>query len=236
MTGFAKTEKNKIKRLPKRGYYDRETIYRILDEALICHVGIVEGGQPYVIPINFARVGDSIVLHGAKASRLLKHVEAGNPVCVEATIVDGLILARSIFHHSLNYRSVVLFGAGRLVVDEHEKLAALEAVSEHLIPGRWKEARLPNTRELNATSVVSIHIDEASAKVRVGPPLDEEEDYALPVWAGILPLQEIPLSPLQDELQSDDVPLPGYIANYSRRRAGEHVTETVQEHEHEQGR
>lgn len=216
MTDFAKTEKNNIRRLPKRGYYDRETIYRILDEALICHVGFVSAGQPYVIPINFARVGDSIVLHGAKASRLLKHIEAGNPVCVEVTIVDGLVLARSVFHHSLNYRSVVLFGTGHLILDEQEKLAALEAVTEHLIPGRWKEARLPNQKELNATSVVSIRIDEASAKVRVGPPVDEEEDYALPVWAGVLPLQEITLLPLQDELQSEDVSLPGYVARYSR--------------------
>jgi uncharacterized protein len=181
MTDFARTEKNRIKRLPKRGYYDRATIYRILDEALICHVGFAEGGQPYVIPINFARVDNTIVLHGAKASRLLKHVEAGHPVCVEATIVDGLVLARSVFHHSMNYRSVVLFGTGRLITDEDDKLAALEAVTEHLIPGRWKEARLPTRKELNATSVVSIQIDEASAKVRVGPPVDEEEDYGLPV-------------------------------------------------------
>ena len=225
MSDFAKTQKNSIKRLPKRGYYDRETIYRILDEALICHVGFVESGQPYVIPINFARFGDTIVLHGAKASRLLKHIEAGNPVCVEVTIVDGLVLARSVFHHSVNYRSVVLFGTGRPVMDEQEKLTALEAVTEHLIPGRWKEARRPNHKELNATSVVSIPIDEASAKVRVGPPVDEEEDYVLPVWAGVLPLQEMPLTPIQDELQSENVTLPGYVAKYTRTRAGEKVTE-----------
>src|SRR5512138_1632297 len=153
MTDFAKTEKNRINRLPKRGHYDRETIYRILDEALICHVGFVAAGQPYVIPINFARVGDRIVLHGAKASRLLKHVEAGNPVCVEATIVDGLVLARSVFHHSINYRSVVVFGRGRLL-EEQEKLEALRAVTEHLVPGRWDEARLPNRKELDSTRVV----------------------------------------------------------------------------------
>lgn len=219
MTDFVKTKRNRINRLPKRGYYDRETVYRILDEALICHVGFAEGGQPYVIPINFARLGDTIVMHGAKASRLLKHVEAGHPICVEATIVDGLVLARSVFHHSLNYRSVVLFATGRLVEDEIEKLAALEAVTEHLIPGRWKEARRPNRKELNATSVVSIAIDEASAKVRVGPPVDEEEDYGLPVWAGVLPLQEIPSAPVRDAVQSEDVPLPEYIARYTRTRA-----------------
>lgn len=219
MTHFKKTDKNRINRLPQRGYYDRETIYRILDEALICHVGFVEKRQPYVIPINFARVEDTIVLHGAKASRLLKHISAGHPVCVTVTIVDGLVLARSVFHHSVNYRSVVLFGKGHPVEDDHEKMAALEAVSEHLIPGRWKEARLPNRKELNATRVVSIKIDEASAKVRVGPPIDEQEDYALPVWAGVLPLQEKPLSPIRDELLLEDISLPEYIAQYSRKQA-----------------
>ena len=221
MTDYTKTEKNSIKRLPKRGHYDRQTIYQILDEALICHVGFTVDGQPYVIPINFARIDDTIVLHGAKASRLLKHVEAGHPICVEVTIVDGLVLARSVFHHSVNYRSVVVFGTGRLVTDAQEKLAALEAVTEHLIPGRWQEARLPNQKELNATSVVSIRMDEASAKVRVGPPVDEDEDYTLPVWAGVLPLQETPLTPLRDELQSEEVPLPEYVAGYSRRRVDE---------------
>lgn len=217
MTEFAKTEKTSIKRLPKRGHYDRETIYRILDEALICHVGFAEAGQPFVIPTNFARIDDTIVLHGAKASRLLKHVEAGHPVCVEATIVDGLVLARSVFHHSVNYRSAVVFGRGRPVTDVQEKLAALEAVTEHIVPGRWKEARLPNQKELNATSVVSIRIAEASAKVRLGPPVDEEEDYTLPVWAGVLPLQEMPSSPIRDERQSETVTLPDYVARYSRK-------------------
>jgi nitroimidazol reductase NimA-like FMN-containing flavoprotein (pyridoxamine 5'-phosphate oxidase superfamily) len=217
MTDFTRTARNRIKRLPKRGHYDRETIHRILDEALICHVAFVEEGQPYVIPINFARVGDHIVLHGAKASRLLKHIEAGHSICVEVTIVDGLVLARSVFHHSMNYRSVVVFGRGKLIEDQQEKLAALQAVAEHLIPGRWQEARLPNRKELNATSVVLINIEEASAKVRVGPPVDELEDYALPVWAGILPLQETPLSPIRDELQSENIPLPKYIARYSRK-------------------
>jgi uncharacterized protein len=216
MKEFTKTGRNRVKRIPDRGHYDRETIYHILDEALICHVGFAEKGQPFVIPINFARMDDTIVLHGAKASRLLKHVAAGYPVCVEATIVDGLVLARSVFHHSINYRSVVVFGKGCLIEEEQEKLTALKAVTEHLIPGRWHEARLPNRKELNATSVVSIEINEASAKVRVGPPVDEEEDYALPVWAGILPLREMPLPAVQDAIQSEDVPLPKYVAGYSR--------------------
>lgn len=217
MTQFTKTDKNRINRLPKRGQYERETIYRILDEALICHVGFVEKKQPYVIPINFARVDDTIVLHGAKASRLLKHVEAGHPVCVEATIVDGLVLARSVFHHSVNYRSVVVFGKGRPIEDEQEKLTALKAITEHLIPGRWQETRPPNRKEMNATRVISIKIDEASAKVRVGPPIDDQEDYSLPVWAGVLPLQEVPLAPIRDELLQENVLLPEYVAGYSRK-------------------
>lgn len=216
MTHFTKTEKNRIKRLPKRGQYDRARIYRILDEALICHVGFVKNQQPYVIPINFARVDDTIVLHGAKASRLLKHIAAGHPVCVEATIVDGLVLARSVFHHSVNYRSVVLFGSGRVVEDEQEKLAALKAITDHLIPGRWQETRPPNRKEMNATSVVAIQIEEASAKIRVGPPIDDEEDYALPVWAGVLPLQETSLTPIRDERLSENLPLPEYVAGYFR--------------------
>ncbi len=217
MTQITKAERNHIRRLPERGHYDRETIYRILDEALICHVGFVANGQPYVIPINFARVNDTIVLHGAKASRLLKHIEAGHPICVEATIVDGLVLARAVFHHSVNYRSVVVFGKGRLVEEEQQKLSALKAITEHLIPGRWQEVRPPNRKEMNATRVVSIWIDEASAKVRLGPPVDEEEDYALPVWAGVLPFQETPLSPVRDEALAEDVPLPEYVATYSRK-------------------
>lgn len=218
MTQFPRTDQNRIKRLPKRGHYDSETIYQILDEALICHVGFVENKIPFVIPINFARIGDTIVLHGAKASRLLKHIEAGNPVCVEATLVDGLVLARSVFHSSVNYRSVVLFGKGRLVEDNEEKLAALKAIVEHLIPGRWNEARLPNRKEMNATSVVSIKIDQASAKVRSGPPGDDEEDYALPVWAGVLPLQEMALSPIRDELMKQEIAIPEYVAKYSRKQ------------------
>lgn len=218
MTKFSITDQNQIKRLPERGSYDRDTIYQILDEALICHVGFVEKKLPYVIPINFARVEDALVLHGAKASRLLKHIGAGHPVCVEVTLVDGLVLARSVFHHSINYRSVVVFGTGRIVIEEQEKLAALEAITEHILPGRWRDARLPNQKEMNATSVVTIKIDRASAKVRSGPPADEEADYALPVWAGVLPLQELPLWPVRDELLAKDISAPGYITKYTRKQ------------------
>jgi nitroimidazol reductase NimA-like FMN-containing flavoprotein (pyridoxamine 5'-phosphate oxidase superfamily) len=218
MPDYSVTELNQIKRLPKRGHYDSQTIYEILDEALICHVGFVENNQPFVIPINFARIEDSIVLHGAKASRLLKHIEAGHPVCIEVMLVDGLVLARSVFHHSVNYRSVVLFGTGKALLEDQEKLAALEAITEHLIPGRWQEARRPNRVELNATSVVSIKIDLASAKVRSGPPVDDEADVGLPVWAGVLPMQETALTALPDELTPADTPVPEYIAKYSRKK------------------
>jgi nitroimidazol reductase NimA-like FMN-containing flavoprotein (pyridoxamine 5'-phosphate oxidase superfamily) len=218
MTDFPSTGPTRIRRLPERGRYDRQTIYQILDEALICHVGFIEDGLPYVIPINFARVGDSIFLHGSKASRLLNHVKAGHPVCVEVTLVDGLVLARSVFHHSVNYRSVVLFGAGQVVDGDAEKLAALEAITEHLLPGRWQDARLPNRKELNATQVVSIHINQASAKLRSGPPKDDEEDYALPVWAGLLPLQQLPLEPVPDERMPEGASVPEYLEKYSRKR------------------
>ena len=217
MTNFSTTDRSRIKRKPERGLYDRETIHQILDEALICHVGFVENTQPYVIPINFARLGDTIFLHGAIASRLLKHIAGGHALCVEVTLVDGLVLARSVFNHSINYRSVVLYGSGRLVEEDQAKLAALEAITEHLIPGRWREARLPNAKELKATSVVSIRIDEGSAKVRSGSPGDDEADYALPVWAGVLPLQEMALSPVPDERMAQDVAVPAYITNYSRK-------------------
>ena len=218
MTTFATTRNNRVNRKHNRGLYDRETIYRILDEALICHVGFVENEQPYVIPMNFARVGDSIVLHGAKPSRLLNHIAAGHPACVEVTLVDGLVLARSLFNHSINYRSVVLFGSGRTVEKDREKLAALEAIAEHLIPGRWREARLPNRKEMDATTVVSIAIDQASAKVRTGPPADDDADIALPIWAGVLPLQEIFLTPIPDEFIAKDIAVPGYLAGNPRKQ------------------
>ncbi len=216
MIQSSNTDRNQIKRKPERGQYDRETIYRILDEALICHVGLVENEEPLVIPMNFARMGDTIVLHGAKASRLLKLVAARPTVCVEVTLVDGLVLARSVFNHSINYRSVVLFGTGRLVEEQGEKLAALEAITEHILPGRWQDARLPTPKEMNATSVVSIQIDQASAKVRSGPPGDDEEDYALPIWAGLLPLVEVALAPVPDERMTQDMAVPGYVTRYSR--------------------
>jgi len=189
MTDVLKTERSRIRRLPDRGHYDRATIDAIFDEALICHVSFVQDGQPFAIPTLHARDGDTLLLHGATTSRLLRHIAAGGEVCVAATILDGLVLAKSVFHHSVNYRSVVLFGRGELVEEDAAKLAALKAFTEKLAPGRWAEARQPNATELKATSVVRIAIEEASAKVRAGGPKDDPEDLALDVWAGVIPIQ-----------------------------------------------
>jgi nitroimidazol reductase NimA-like FMN-containing flavoprotein (pyridoxamine 5'-phosphate oxidase superfamily) len=189
-TDFAVTELNRVHRLPQRGHYDRETIYAILDAAIICHVGFVQDGQPFVIPTSYARAGDTLLLHGAPASRLLRHIAAGEPVSISVAILDGLVLAKSAFHHSVNYRSAVVYGRGRLLDDPAEKLAALAILTEHLAPGRWATTRQPNAAELKATSVVAIAIESAAAKVRSGPPVDAAEDLARPVWAGVLPVRE----------------------------------------------
>ncbi len=203
--------RSKINRLPSRGYYDKETINQIIDEALYCHVSFVHRNQPYIIPTIHARMGDSIVLHGAKGSRLLKHIAEGNEICIAITLMDGLVLARSVFHHSMNYRSVVIFGKGKLLENKVVKLEALKTITEHLIPGRWEDARKPNEKELNATTVVSIDIDEASAKIRTGPPKDDDEDYNLPVWAGVIPILQKFDSPENDPMLNEDIVLPNYI-------------------------
>lgn len=213
MTTFPQTDLNRVRRIPQRGAYDKETIYGIIDAAPICHVGFVDGGQPVVIPTIHARRDDRLFLHGAPASRMLKHIQSGAPLCVAITILDGLVLARSVFHHSMNYRSVVLFGRGRLLEDDEEKLAALETITEHVLPGRWADARQPNRRELQATSVVEIVIEQASAKVRTGPPGDDEEDYALPVWAGVLPVKLAYGDPVPDPLLAEGIEPPGYLPN-----------------------
>lgn len=218
MPDFPMAERNRVRRVPKRGQYDKDTIYRILDEGLVCHVGVVEDGQPVVIPMNYARRDDTVILHGAPASRLVKYVQAGHPVCVTVTLLDGLVLARSVYHHSMNYRSVVVFGRGRLIEAEKEKLAALEVLTEHILPGRWHDARKPNGQELDATAVVSIAIETASAKVRTGPPVDDEEDYQLPVWAGVVPIEQHALTPVSDARLRKDIPIPQSVSNYRRMR------------------
>ena len=217
MSDFTMTARNRVRRVANRGAYDRETVYGIVDEARICHVGFVQDGQPFVIPSIHARLGDDILLHGAKTSRLIKHAQEGHEICITVTLLDGLVLARSAFHHSMNYRSAVLFGRGRLVEDPIEKLEGLRAVVEHVMPGRWDDARQPNEKELNATSVVAIAIESASAKIRRGPPSDDDEDYALPVWAGELPMRQQTLEPVDDPKLGEGISIPDYVRNYLNR-------------------
>jgi nitroimidazol reductase NimA-like FMN-containing flavoprotein (pyridoxamine 5'-phosphate oxidase superfamily) len=193
-----KTPRTKLRRLPKRGAHDRPVIDAILDEALISHVGFVHDGRPAVIPTLHARLGDDVLIHGSAASRMLRALAGGIDICLNATLIDGLVLARSAFHHSVNYRSVVLYGQARLVTEPEEKEAALEAFTERLLPGRWAEVRWPTRKELKATSVLTLPIAEGSAKVRSGPPIDDEADYALDVWAGVVPLTLTRGEPVQD--------------------------------------
>ncbi|MGL4884412.1 MAG: pyridoxamine 5'-phosphate oxidase family protein, partial [Waterburya sp.] len=202
------TQRSKIRRLPKRGSQERELIYNILDEAMVAHVGFIANNQPFVIPMAYGRKGDRLYLHGSSVSRLLKTLEQGVEVCFTVTLLDGLVIARSLFHHSMNYRSVVLFGKAQLVESETEKMTALQAFSEQMIPGRWTEARLPTSQELKATNVLSFPIEEGSAKVRTGDPNDDVEDYSLPFWAGQLPLKLTPGIPLPDSKLSPGIALP----------------------------
>ena len=216
MDELNRTTRTVLKRLPKRGSHDREVINQILDEGFICHVGFVVDGQPVVIPTGYARVDDNLIIHGSQASRMLRNVGKGIEVCVSVTLIDGLVLARSAFHHSMNYRSVVIFGTAALVDDREQKVAALLALSEHIIRGRWKDVRAPNETELQQTTVLSLPIVEASAKIRTGPPLDDEEDYALPVWAGVLPLHLMTREPVADPRLPEEFEVPDYVCNYSR--------------------
>lgn len=211
-----KIDKTKVKRAPKRGHYDFDTIAKILDEALVCHVGFVVNGQPFVIPTAYGRVGDHIYIHGANASRMMKSLLGGIDVCVTVTLLDGLVLARSAYHHSMNYRSVVLFGKAQAVIDQQEKNIALKAFTEHVMQGRWDDVRAPTEQELAATSVLSLPISEASAKIRTGPPIDAEADYALDVWAGVLPLSQLTGTPVPDPKLPAGTALPTNVNNYSR--------------------
>jgi nitroimidazol reductase NimA-like FMN-containing flavoprotein (pyridoxamine 5'-phosphate oxidase superfamily) len=209
----APTDRTRVRRVPQRGQYERETIDAILDETLISHVGFVHDGAPVVIPTLHARLGDRLYLHGSAASRMLRTLEQGVPVCATATLVDGLVLARSAFHHSVNYRSVVVFGTARLVEPE-ERVNALELFTEKLVPGRWPEVRHPTRQELKGTKVLSLPLDEASAKVRTGAPIDEDEDYDLPVWAGVLPLRTVADPPQPDPRLDPEIETPAYVAGW----------------------
>src|SRR5215217_8016450 len=213
---FPQTDRTKLKRLPKRGYFDRETVYDILDEGFICHVGFAIDGQPFVIPTGYARAGDSLYIHGSQASRMLRALSEGIDVCVTVTLLDGLVLARSAFHHSMNYRSVLVFGRASVIEDKEEKLEALRALTDHIIPGRWAEVREPSESELKATTVLSLPLREASAKVRAGPPIDDDEDYDLPVWAGVIPLRVEAGQAVSDPRLPAKVGLPEYLHHYER--------------------
>ena len=218
MKPLPQTSRTTLKRLPSRGSHERETINQILDEGFICHVGFVIDGQPFVIPTGYARAGDQLLIHGSQASRMLRALKEGLDVCVTVTLIDGLVLARSAFHHSMNYRSVVIFGHAKLLEDREEKLAALYALSEHMIPGRWKDARAPSDPELQQTTVLALAIDESSAKIRTGGPIDDEEDYAMNVWAGVLPLQLTTLDPIADARLAGDIKVPDYLLEYNRKK------------------
>jgi nitroimidazol reductase NimA-like FMN-containing flavoprotein (pyridoxamine 5'-phosphate oxidase superfamily) len=211
-----RTPRTTVKRLPKRGSHEREVIDRILDEGFICHVGFVVDGQLFVIPTGYARVEENLIVHGSQASRMLRALGQGIDVCVTVTLIDGLVLARSAFHHSMNYRSVVIFGRASVIEKRDEKLRALFALSEHMIPGRWRDVREPTDEELKQTTVLSLPIEEASAKTRTGPPLDDEDDYELPVWAGVVPLRLVAGPPVADPRLPEGTPIPEYAARYAR--------------------
>ncbi len=214
---YVPTPRTRVTREPERAVYDREIAYQILDEGFLCHVGFVVDGQPFVIPTSYGRQGDNLYIHGSAASRMLRTLDERVPVCVTVTLLDGLVLARSIFNHSMNYRSVVVLGTAVVVADPAEKLAALRALSEHILPGRWAEVRQPNERELKATLVMRLPIAEFSAKVRQGPPIDDEEDYSFPTWAGVIPLGMVAGEPVSDPRLDPMREAPAYARNYTRQ-------------------
>ena len=213
----AMSERTRIVREPQRAVYDREAIYKILDEGFVCHVGFTADGQTYVIPTMYARVDGAIYFHGSAASRMLRGVGSGLNVCVTVTLADGLVLARSVFNHSMNYRSVVALGTAVIVEERDEKLDALRAFTERILPGRWNDARQPNEKELKATSILRLPLTEVSAKVRVGGVEDDTEDYALRVWAGIVPLRLVADEPVRDERCEAAIPTPEYAEKFRSR-------------------
>ena len=214
----APSARTRLVREADRAVYDRAAAYKILDEGFICHVGFVADGQPFVIPTGYGRVGDNLYIHGSAASRMLRRVDEGIPVCVTVTLLDGLVLARSIFNHSMNYRSVVVLGTARAVTDPKEKLEALRLLSEHIIPGRWAESRQPNEKELKATSILQLPIEEFSAKVRQGPAIDDEDDYSFSTWAGVVPLNLVAGEPIDDARLMPGLKAPEYARTYTRKR------------------
>ena len=206
MDAYTPTPRTQVKRLAKRGVYDKSQVHAILDEGFLCHVGFELDGQPYVIPTGYARVGENIYIHGSAASRMLRTLDGGVDVCLTVTLVDGFVLARSAFHHSMNYRSVVVLGKARLVTEREEKLLALRSFTNHILPGRWDEVRQPTDQELKSTSVLALPLNEVSAKVRTGGPIDDEEDYALPMWAGVVPIRTTVDEPVDDARAHPGIP------------------------------
>lgn len=211
---FTLTGRSEVRRLPKQGSYERDLIYKILDEGLVCYVGFAIEGQPYVIPTAYARIADQIYIHGSPISRMLQSLSNGIEVCLTVTLVDGLVLARSAFHHSMNYRSVISFGTATVVSELEQKMSALQAFSDHILPGRWAEVRQPTSNELEATVVLALPLIEASAKVRTGHPTDEREDCSLPIWAGEIPLRLVADSPIGDSSLLQGIEPPDYVSNY----------------------
>ncbi len=211
---IAPTGRTRVKRLPKRAAYDRDAIYSILDTALVCHVGFAIDGQPYVIPTLHVRIDDRLYIHGSAASRMLGAAADGTPLAITVTHIDGVVLARSAFHHSVNYRSAVILGIAKLVADPAEKLVVMKGLVDHVAPGRWNHIRHPNQKELAVTSVLSIPIMEASAKLRSGDPLDDEADYALPIWAGQIPFATRALAPVADARLDASTPIPVHVSEY----------------------
>lgn len=215
MSSFPISKRNRVRLMPDRGRYDHDTVHAIIDAALLCHVGFLDGEQPVVIPTLHARSGELLYLHGSRGNAMLKHLADGYPICVTITHLDGIVFARSAFHHSVNYRSAVLFGHGRLLADAQQKLAALELITEHVARGRWAATRPPSARELELTSVIEFSIDAASAKVRSGPPKDDAEDYALPHWAGVLPLGLSVQPPIADDQLPPGSTVPEHVARWT---------------------
>jgi uncharacterized protein len=210
------TSRNQIKRLPQRGKYDQHVIHQILDEGLVCHLGFSVNGQPFVIPTAYGRIDDFLYIHGSPASRMLQSLQSGIEVCVTVTLLDGLVLARSAFHHSMNYRSVVIFGTATIVQAFEQKVEALRSFTEHVVPKRWAEVRQPTRQEILGTLVLALPLAEASAKIRTGAPLDDEADYELPIWAGVIPLSLTAGTFIPDARLPADIPLPDSVQNYTR--------------------
>ncbi len=208
---YERSPLNTVKRLPKRGHYDQDTIFGILDQQFICHIAWEDQGQPYMIPTAYGRQGDTLYIHGSSKSRMISSLADGRPLCLVVTLIDSLVLARSVFHHSMNYRSAVIYGNGR-EVERDEKMEALRLITEQILPGRWDEVRLPNDIEMKATSVLAISIDTASAKIRTGPPIDDDEDYDLPIWAGLLPIHTTYDEPVTDPGMKSDLPVSDSVA------------------------